>query len=124
MISSLKTPLSFTKKLLLKYLIIPWCQSGVGLREQGKHLLTSTVNVYRRAFWRLAKLMVSEGRLPETDLLFHLTFDEIETLINERDPMLVVRARMRKRLHERKDKLKFSETSIGPNIKPRNVDIV
>ncbi|CAG2179331.1 unnamed protein product, partial [Oppiella nova] len=64
-ISSLKTPLTFSKKLLLKYLLIPWCQSGISLREQSKHYMTKNVNHYRRGFWRLAKLMVSEGRLPE-----------------------------------------------------------
>jgi len=67
--------------------------------------------------------MVSEGRLPEADLLFHITFPELQTLIYERDPTIVMRARMRKRVHSIKENLKFSETSIGPNIKPRDVNI-
>jgi hypothetical protein len=66
--------------------------------------------------------MVREGRLPEADLLFHVTFPELETLINERDPTIVARARLRKRFHSIKDNLKFNETSIGPNIKPRDVN--
>ncbi len=105
----------------MKYWIIPWCQSGVGLREQGKHFVTWTYNKYRHAFWRLAKLMVREGRLPEADLLFHVTFPELETLINERDPTIVARARLRKRFHSIKDNLKFNEICIGPNIEPRDV---
>ena len=123
-IASLKTPLSYFKKLLLKYLLIPWCQSAVGLREQGKHFLVWTVNEYRRVFWRLAKQMVTEGRLPEPELLFHLTFSELQTLIEERDPTLVMRARMRKRFQNKKENLKFAETSIGPVIKARNVNII
>jgi hypothetical protein len=66
--------------------------------------------------------MVREGRLPEVNLLFHVTFLELETLINERDTTIVFRARLRKRFHSIKDNLKFNETSIGPNIKPRDVN--
>jgi hypothetical protein len=65
--------------------------------------------------------MVREGRLPEADLLFHVTFPELETLINERDPTIVARARLRKRFHSIKDNLKFNEICIGPNIEPRDV---
>jgi pyruvate,water dikinase len=90
--------------------------------KEGKHFLTSTYNKYGHAFWRLAKLIVREGRLPEADILFHVTFPELETLINERNPTIVVRARLRNRFHSIKDNLKFNETSIGPIIKPRDLN--
>jgi hypothetical protein len=66
--------------------------------------------------------MVREGRLPEADILFHITFPELETLINERNPTIVARARLRNRFYSIKDNLKFNETSIGPNIKPRDIN--
>ncbi len=90
--------------------------------KEGKHFLTCTYNKYRHAFWRLAKLMVYEVRLPEADLLFHVTFPELETLINERNPTIVARARLRNRFHSIKNNLKFNETTIGPNIKPRDIN--
>ncbi len=65
--------------------------------------------------------MVREGRLPERDLLFYLSISELGKLVNERDAVLVMRAKLRKRLHNNKDKLIFSETVIGPNMRPRNV---
>ncbi len=68
-------------------------------------------------------MMVSEGRLPEKDLLFYLTIQELQKLVNERDSVLVLRAKWRKRLHNKKDKLIFSETVIGPIMAPRNVSL-
>jgi len=94
------------------------------LREQGKYLCIWTLNIYRRAFWRLSEMMVREGRLPEKDLLFYLTIDELEKLVKERDPILVSRAKYRKRLHNIKDKLLFSEIVTGPIMKPRNVILI
>ena len=101
--------------------MIPLCQSGVILREEAKHAVTWSNNVYRRGFWRLAKQMVTEGRLPEPDLLFHMTTTEIQTLLNERDPTIISRARLRGKLQKIKENLKFAETSVGPKIIPRNV---
>jgi pyruvate,water dikinase len=69
-------------------------------------------------------MMVSEGRLPESDLLFYLSIHELQKLVNERDSALVLRAKSRKRLHNKKDKLIFSETVIGPIMTPRNVSLV
>jgi pyruvate,water dikinase len=68
-------------------------------------------------------MMVSEGRLPEKDLLFYLTIQELQKLVNERDSVLVLRAKWRKRLHNKKDKLIFCETVIGPIMAPRNVSL-
>ena len=67
--------------------------------------------------------MVNEGRLPENDLLFYLTIHELQKLVNERDSALVMRAKWRKRLHNKKDQLIFSETVIGPIMTPRNVSL-
>ena len=92
------------------------------LREQGKHTLTWANNVFRKGFWRLAKQMVVEGRLPDAELLFHMTTPEIETLLKERDPTIISRARLRKKLHPIMEKFKFPETTVGPNIMPRNVN--
>ena len=72
----------------------------------------------------MAKLMVSEGRLPEPDLLFHMTLPEVDALLNERDPTIIGRARLRRKVHSIQEKFKFDETSIGPNMRPRNVFIV
>ena len=120
-IASLKSPLTKTSKFLLKYLVIPFCQSGVKFREQGKHAFTRHNNYFRRGFWRLAKQMVSEGRLPDEELLFHMNCEEIDILLNERDPTIISRAKIRRKLFPIKDNFKFPETTIGPNIKPRNV---
>ena len=122
--SSLKTKLSFMQRFILKKLLIPWSRDGVGLREQGKDLLTYALNVYRQAFWQMARLLVKEGRIPDADLMFFMKLPELEKLLEERDPNMIVRAKLRKRYHDKKDKLKFNETVIGPNMKPRDVNLI
>ncbi|CAG2109509.1 unnamed protein product [Medioppia subpectinata] len=119
-LSSLKTKLTFSQKLLLKYLVIPWCKSGISWREKSKHEITRNYNIFRRGFWRLAKMMVSEGRLPEPDLLFHMSLAEVHSLFAERDPTIIARARLRKRVHSIQETMNYDETTIGPDIQPRN----
>lgn len=42
-------------------------------------------------------LQVREGRLPEEDLLFHLSLSEIAELLKNRSPKLLIRAINRRR---------------------------
>ena len=67
--------------------------------------------------------MVSEGRIPEPELMFHMTVNELHYLLQRRDPTIILRARLRRKVHSIKDSYLFPETNIGPNIKPRNVCI-
>jgi len=117
-IGKLKTPLSSTKKFILKRFILPRYKEGLRRREKGKYLWIWAINLIREGFWQLAHLMVSEGRLPEKTLMFHLSFEEIDSLINERNATLVSRARQRKQIFQRKDQLAFEEFIIGPDMKP------
>ncbi|XP_054152656.1 prodigiosin synthesizing transferase PigC-like [Oppia nitens] len=119
-LNSFSTPLSWFRRLMLKYVSIPLCQWGVSLRERTKHEVVRTVDVYRKAWWRLAGQMVREGRLPEPVLMFHMTLNEIDQLLLHRDSAIVGRARLRRKLFPQLDSLKFDETTIGPYIRPRN----
>ncbi len=120
--SELKTPLSSFKKLLISKLLLPWSRSGVGYREQSKDFMIWMNNKMRQVFWHLARQMVAEGIIPETDLFFYLTVDEIEKLCNgERDALILLKARLRKRILPKMDKYKFEEFLKGPEFKPRNV---
>lgn len=92
-----------------------------GLREASKNLGVWVLNRQRKVYWKLAHLMLQEGRIPDSDLLFHLTISEIEKLVTQRDPNIVSRAKFRKRLHAKKDQLVFGDTIIGPDMKPQNV---
>jgi len=121
-VNELKTPLSFFKKLLIRKFLLPWTRNGVGYREHSKYFMIWMNNKLRQAFWYLARKMVDEGIIPEADLLFYLTTDEIERLCNgERDALILSKARLRKRILPKMDKYKFEEIIKGPEMKPRNV---
>lgn len=120
--SELKTPLSSFKKLLISKFLLPWSRNGVGYRELSKDFMIWMNNKMRQVFWHLARQMVAEGIIPEADLFFFLTVDEIEKLCNgERDALILLKARLRKRILPKMDKYKFEEFVKGPEMKPRNV---
>ena len=62
-----------------------------GGREWGKSVSIKMVDVFKQAYWRLAKLMVREGRLPDEDLLMFITHQEIADVIATRSGALVAR---------------------------------
>ena len=63
----------------------------LGGREWGKSVSIKMVEAFKQAYWRLAELMVREGRLPDADLLMFLTHLEIGRLISSRSGALVAK---------------------------------
>ncbi|CAG2178191.1 unnamed protein product, partial [Oppiella nova] len=123
LVSELKTPLSYWRRLLIQKLLLPWCRRGVGYRELSKHFLIWMNNKYRQGFRLLSKQMVKEGLLPTADSFFYLTTNEVEALCNgDRDPLILARVRHRKRLYPKMDKYKFEEFIKGPEMIPRNFE--
>ena len=49
------------------------------------------VEVYKKAYWRLADMMVRESRLPDQDLLMFFTHKEIRYLLETRSGGLVAK---------------------------------
>ncbi|GFU80632.1 putative phosphoenolpyruvate synthase [Trichonephila clavipes] len=88
--SELNVPLSFMSKCYLRF-VLPQCRRGVRRREFSKSLTIKCFDHWRQGFRHLAKLMVSEGRLPEEDLLFFLSYDEINELLETRSPSIISR---------------------------------
>nr|KAG5695540.1 hypothetical protein BaRGS_033962 [Batillaria attramentaria] len=90
LVAQLKTPLSFAKRKLLQYLL-PKAWAAVGSREWGKSLSVLMSDIFKCAYWKLAAMMVTEGRLPDEDLLFFLTHSEIGKLLTSRSARLIVK---------------------------------
>jgi len=119
-LDQLKTPLSWTKKQLIKYWFLPWVRDAVGFREHTKSLMIKFHDDIRDALWHMAEEMVNEGILPEQELLFFLRFNEIYELANgNRDPLLVMKAKQRKRLYPKMNAQKFDEFLKGFRMSPR-----
>ncbi|GFT61032.1 putative phosphoenolpyruvate synthase [Nephila pilipes] len=110
--SQLRVPLSFMSKCLLRF-VVPQCRRAVRGREAGKSLSIKSFDHWRQGFRRLAKQMVSEGRLPDADLIFFLTLDEMNDLLETRSPSIISRANYRKKLFPTLEKYKFPEIMKG-----------
>ncbi|GIX72592.1 putative phosphoenolpyruvate synthase [Caerostris extrusa] len=68
---------------------------------------------WRQGYRRLGKLMVSEGRLPDEELVFFLTLEEIRDLLDTRSPSIISRASYRKKIFPILDNYKFPELMKG-----------
>ncbi|GBM45824.1 Prodigiosin synthesizing transferase PigC [Araneus ventricosus] len=68
---------------------------------------------WRHGYRRLGKLMVSEGRLPDEDLIFYLTLDEIHDLLDTRSPSIISRANHRRKIVPTLHKFRFPEIMKG-----------
>ena len=118
--SQIKTPLSWFKRTLIKYWLLKWCQDGVGFRENTKSLMVKMQNNLREALWEIAEQVVRVGYLPEADLLFFMKPDEIQRMLaGERNPLLVMKAKHRKRLYPQMNSMKFDEFVRGFRMAPK-----
>ena len=112
-VGSLKTPLSGTKRWMLKNFLVERAMKGVGSRELGKSVCIKVSNAFKQAYWRLADLMVRENRLPEPELLFFLTHAEIGDLLISRSAKLVRLAKRRMKVYPTMQVTRFPKINLG-----------
>ncbi|XP_077516891.1 rifampicin phosphotransferase-like isoform X2 [Amblyomma americanum] len=110
--SKLPYKLTFLQRLILKF-VIPKARSAVAARETAKSAVVRTIHQLRLVCQCMAQRMVREGRLPDADLLFFLTFEEIGLLLRTRAPELVLRAQRRQRIYAEVDKATYPSISVG-----------
>ncbi|XP_078400715.1 rifampicin phosphotransferase-like [Cetorhinus maximus] len=111
-IGSIRSSLTWIRKCALR-LILPLVRKAIAGRELLKAEAIRMSDVFKVAYWKLAKLMVLEGYLPDEDLLFFLTHSEIGEVLQRRSTTMVTRAQLRRRLLEKQMGLQFKEMNIG-----------
>ena len=113
----------FILRLILKHLLIPAARNGIKLREEARDLFMWDLDQHRQALWYLAQMMVKENFIPEKELFFYLTCDELNQLIVNKHklPGLIMKSRQRRKSFLKTDKYKFEQFCKGPNFKPINV---
>ncbi|XP_018354545.1 PREDICTED: prodigiosin synthesizing transferase PigC-like isoform X2 [Trachymyrmex septentrionalis] len=111
-ITSLKTPISLFTKYVLR-VIIPWCRKAVTLREMTKNVCVSAVHILRLAYRRLGVLMVKESYIPDEQLIFFLTHQEIGQLLNKHNQLLLRKALRRRKIYQKVAKFEYPEFSTG-----------
>ena len=119
-LSQLKAPLTGFKRFLVKYWLLPWLHNAVGYRENTKSILVKLTESMRIAIDQIAQDLVEDGILPEADLFFYLKPCEIARLSGgERNPLLVMKAKQRKRLYPQMNAFKFDEFPKGFRMAPK-----
>jgi len=98
----------FKKYKMLVY-FAKQARHGVVNREYSKSKLIKVYDVFKKAYVRLAKMLVQENKLPEEDVIYFLTNDEIGQLIKGEGGGLIKKALQRRRLLKAQSKLQFSE---------------
>ena len=104
------------KKGLLGWMtrsIIGQARKGVVNREYTKSQSIRVVDKFKTAYRHLAALMVRDGLLPDADLVFFLTHDELVRLVDGGEAGLVKRAMARRRLLEQQKTFRFDEVCVG-----------
>lgn len=111
-LSTITEKLSTLRRIMLK-LVTPKAQGGVAAREAAKSASVRVFHQLRLVCHQLALRMVHEGRLPSSDLLFFLTFEEIGILLRTRNPELVLKAQRRQKIHAQLDKDRYPSIFVG-----------
>ncbi|MCK5249500.1 MAG: hypothetical protein KAJ98_06005 [Spirochaetaceae bacterium] len=86
---------------------------GVRTREKSKSMLILVIHKFKLAARTLSERLVSEGFLPDADLAYFLTMDELELLTSNRGEGLIGRSRRRRRLYPERMELRFPDLSHG-----------
>ncbi|XP_041376866.1 putative phosphoenolpyruvate synthase [Gigantopelta aegis] len=111
-ISQMQVPITTTGKWILKF-VLPRARAAVGEREYAKSLLVKMNDHMKKAYRRLANLMVQEGRLPDADLIHFMTHYEIGRLLQTRSPKIIMRASKRRKIYPQQMLKTFTKTFQG-----------
>lgn len=106
---------AFIRNPLLKAASISYAKKArqaVVDREYTKSRLIEIIDLFKTQYARLARLLVDGSLLPDTDLIYFLTHEEIGRLI-EGDSSLVPLAARRRKAHAIQEELSFDDIYLG-----------
>ncbi len=83
-------------------------------REHTKSHLVTVAHRFKLAFAHLGELLVAEGALPDADLVYFFTFEELPDFVSARDDAMLRRALQRREALPFQQRLEFPEISVGP----------
>jgi len=83
--------------------LLRYARTTVANRERSKSMMVKVIAEMRRGYRRLGRLLVEAGQLPDEDLLFFLTHDEVGRLVRDGEGGLHRIASRRRRTLEQPD---------------------
>lgn len=114
----MRSRFSFMERLKMNHFILPKCHSFVDIRERTKDLAIYQMDCLRSAASILAKEMQNQGRLPDADLIFYMTYDEVKMLSERAEPSIVMHAQRRRRFIQKIELWKYDEIMRGHDFMP------
>ncbi len=113
-LDELLEPVKKSKRKKIKGLVIK-ARSGAWHREYTKSRCILTVSKFRRAYRLIAEKLYEKGFLPDKDLIYFMTKEEIGQLIKG-DKSLIKKAMKRRRLYPIQYAMRFEEVYSGKPI--------
>lgn len=121
-VESLGLKLNFIDECRLKKIIAPRCQTRVATREITKDILVEYVDRERMACRMLAKELRKNLRIPDEDLFFYMTYDELLPIIQAPQPSIVAQAIRRRNMFKIfKEPWKFDEIFCTRDLIPNHL---
>jgi pyruvate,water dikinase len=105
-------PLSRSARWLLQWLL-PKAHTAVVERERSKSFSVWLARQLKRGYVQFAHQLVARGDLPDTDLIYFFTHEELGRFARGQDHALVRRAEHRRRLHPQKMALELPRVCRG-----------
>ena len=94
-------------------LLARMARQAVRSREETKSGLVAVTTRFKEAYRALAKLMVAEGLLPDTDAVYFLTHDELGRLARDHEPGLAQTAMARREAFAQQETYEFPDVFQG-----------
>ena len=88
-------------------------REGVYDREYTKSRFVKAVEIIKLPYLKLADMLVDEHILPNSDLIFFLTHEEVGRLINYQETKLIKKAFQRQKLFTEQQDLRYDEVYTG-----------
>jgi pyruvate,water dikinase len=104
--------LSWGARRLIRWLL-PTAHASVVVRERSKSFRVWLARQLKRGYVGFAQHLVAAGRIPDVDLVFFFTPEELGRLASGAERGLVRRAEHRRRLHPRKMAVEFPRVCQG-----------
>lgn len=102
----------FTKSWLIKYLL-PLCKTSVQLRERSKSNYIAYIHEIRKAYRYLGTQMYEKGLLPDPELIFYLSYQEVGQILRDKNFQAISKSIRRRRFEPEWRKFRFAELQYG-----------
>lgn len=93
--------------------ILNQARTGVYSREYTKARYIRVVDIFKQAYRKLAVMLADAGAIPDTDLIYFLTHEELGELIIGKKPGLVKTALKRRRIFPQQEQVVFRDVYVG-----------